>query len=271
MKEQAEEIQRGSLDVGGSSLFFEARGDGEVVVLIHDGLFHREVWDAQWNAFAGQYKVVKYDRRGYGCSAPPTQTYSDVEDLEALFGHLNISRATLIGASAGSNIALEYVLARPETIERLILVGPVVAGLDFTDHFKSRSMACFKPLMEDGDVGQTMENWLKDPYLIASVNEAARSRARELLTANPQNITHPFNLSRPFDPPTLHRLGEIRVPTLIIASDSDIADVHAHSGAIQAGIQGSKRMIIAGAGHLPYIERPEEFNSIVLEFLASAA
>jgi pimeloyl-ACP methyl ester carboxylesterase len=68
--------------------------------------------------------------------------------------------------------------------------------------------------------------------------------------------------------PALGRLGEIKVPTLLIVGAGDIPDVHAHAGAIQAGIAGSRRVVVRDAGHLVHMEQPAEFNRLVLEFLS---
>ena len=86
-------------------------------------------------------------------------------------------------------------------------------------------------------------------------------------SANPQDMTH-SDYARPTQP-ALHRLKEIRVPTLILVGDADIPDVHAHAGAIEAGIAGSKRVVITDAGHLMYLEKPEEFSRAVITFIDS--
>src|SRR6266853_2620013 len=70
--------------------------------------------------------------------------------------------------------------------------------------------------------------------------------------------------------PAPHRLKEIRVPTLILVGDADIPDVHAHAGAIEAGIPGSKRVVVTDAGHLMYLEKPEEFSRVVIAFIDSS-
>lgn len=67
--------------------------------------------------------------------------------------------------------------------------------------------------------------------------------------------------------PSLARLSEIHVPTLIVTAEHDIPDVHAHAGAIEAGIPGSRRIVLDDAGHLVYIEQPIAFNEAVREFL----
>jgi pimeloyl-ACP methyl ester carboxylesterase len=67
----------------------------------------------------------------------------------------------------------------------------------------------------------------------------------------------------------MERLSEIQVPTLIVVGESDIPDVHAHAGVIEAGIEGSRREVLTHAGHLAHFERPDKLNRLVLEFLQS--
>ena len=87
----------------------------------------------------------------------------------------------------------------------------------------------------------------------------------DILLANPQDLTHP-ELELPVKP-ALPRLGEIHIRTLLLVGDADIPDVHAHAGAIEAGIARSRRVVISDVGHLMYLEKPAEFSRIVLEFL----
>jgi 3-oxoadipate enol-lactonase len=262
------ELNSGYLDVGGGKIYYETRGNGPALVLVHDGLLHREMWDGQWEVFAKTYRVNRYDRRGYGRSDLQKQPYSEIEDLHALLTHLRVSRASFIGSSAGGGLVVDYTLAHPQTIEKLILVGAVVGGLSFSEHFNQRNRENFRPLAERHDMTATIANWARDPYLIAGNNETARRRLRDLLTQNPQNIAHPYNFTKPPPRPALAHLREITAPTLIIVGESDIPDVHAHVGALQAGIPKAKRIVLAGTGHLPYLEKPEEFTTLALGFLA---
>jgi 3-oxoadipate enol-lactonase len=258
-----------SLEDGG--VFYEVRGTGPVVVLLHDGLLHRETWNAQWESLAKAHRVIRYDRRGYGRSPAPTAKFSDVADLAALLNHLKVPRATLVGCSAGGAGAIQFTLAHPTRVERLVLVGAVVDGMPFSTHFQSRNAAAFQPLAERGDVEGCIAKWERDPYLISSRYETAKREFGRLLRANPQNLTgFPVrdSLRQPLQP-ALKRLGEIRAPTLILVGEGDIPDVHAHCGAIQAGIAGSKRVVVPGSGHLVYLEQPAEFDRLVLEFLDS--
>jgi pimeloyl-ACP methyl ester carboxylesterase len=77
------------------------------------------------------------------------------------------------------------------------------------------------------------------------------------------------DLERPLRVPALARLGEISVPALIVVGEQDIPDVHAHSGAIEAGIPGATRVVLPGSGHLPHLEVPDAFDRLVREFLTT--
>lgn len=214
--------------------------------------------------------MIRYDRRGYGRSSFADKTYADISDLDQLLLHLKIEHATFIGASAGGSLAIDYAIARPDVVSRLILVGPIVNGLACSEHFRHRNQAAFRPLAEQGDVTAAIANWVNDPFLTAPASNAAKARMRAILQANPQNFgpRAPQQSQSTSTAPALGRLSEIQIPTLIIVGESDIADVHAHAGAIQAGIQGSKRVVVKGAGHLVYLEQPDEFNRLVVDFMA---
>jgi 3-oxoadipate enol-lactonase len=249
-------------------LFYEEAGEGPAVVLIHDGLVHRETWDAQFAAFARQFRVVRYDRRGYGRSDVPSAPFSNVEDLAALFAARGIARAALVGCSSGGGLAIDFTLDHPEAVQKLVLVGAVVRGLAASAHFNDRG-GHFSPEIGQ-DPTRAIAYWsTDDPYLLSPRSLAARQRVKDLLTANPQNLRVPFQFLRGSRTPALGRLGEIKVPTLVVAGADDIPDVHAHAGAIQAGIAGSKRVVVRDAGHLVHMEQPDEFNRLVLEFLAA--
>lgn len=78
---------------------------------------------------------------------------------------------------------------------------------------------------------------------------------------------HGSSLKTPEERPAVLRLNEIKIPVLILVGEFDIPDVHAHAGAINAGIAHSKRDIIQESGHLIPIEQPYLFNNSVLKFL----
>jgi pimeloyl-ACP methyl ester carboxylesterase len=149
-------------------------------------------------------------------------------------------------------------------VQQLVLVGAVVSGMPYSEHFLNRGKHVFE-LLGKGEVKAAIAEWSKDKYLIAPGNDAARQRLFALLSSYPQDMTH-----RDYPLPTkpaLPRLRDILVPTLLLVGDADIPDVHAHAGAIEAGIPNSRRVVVEGVGHIMYLEKPSEFSHLVISFI----
>jgi 3-oxoadipate enol-lactonase len=266
--QSAPAAQRGSfLEVDGAKLYYEECGAGpEAVVLVHDGVLHSAAWDDVWPEFCKHFHTIRYDRRGYGRSPAATEGYFATDDLAALLRHLNVSHAAIVGSSHGGEISINFTLDHPEIVQQLVLVGAVVGGMPYSKHFLDRGSVLGKPL-EKGDIQGAVSAASQDKYLIAPGNDAAKKRMADLLSANPQDLTHP-DFELPVKP-ALARLHEIRIPTLLVVGDADIPDVHAHAGALEAGIPRARRIVISNVGHLMYLEKPPEFSRIVIGFLKS--
>jgi 3-oxoadipate enol-lactonase len=259
-------VESRDLAVNGGSVFCEVVGTGRPCVLSHDSTLHRETWDAQFTSLSDAHRVVRWDRRGYGQSAAPTGAYCSVDDLVGVVESLADGPAVLIGCSSGSMLSLHCALDRPDLVSALVLVGPVVSGLGFTEHMLSRGGLWSGAVTTlDGEIGYWSE---VDPWLVAPRNIRARKRVADLLAVNPHNL-EPKPLERSPQPAALPRLSEITVPTLIIVGEHDIADVHAHAGALEDGVRGARRQVLTGSGHLPQLEVPDTFNRSLREFLST--
>jgi pimeloyl-ACP methyl ester carboxylesterase len=252
--------------VAGSKIYYEecGRASSPTVVLLHDGVLDSAVWNDVWPEFCKHFRTIRYDRRGYGRSPAATEGFSESDDLAGLLRYLKVSRAVILGSSHGGEISINFTLDHPEIVQQLVLVGAVVGGMPYSKHFLERGNALGKPL-EKGDVQGAISAAMKDKYLIAPGNDAAKKRMAELLSASPQDLTHAsFEIS---PKPALPRLQEIRVSVLLLVGDADIPDVHAHAGAIEAGIPRARRVVLSNVGHLMYLEKPAEFSALVIDFI----
>lgn len=259
-------VESGYVEVEGGKVFYEAVGDGPAIVMIHDGLLHRETWNDQFAAFAESHRVIRWDRRGYGRSESPTAPFRNLDDVFALMKALEVERASLVGCSSGSLTAIEFALEHPDMVSSLVLVGPIVSGFGFSEHFKTRGNRGMPN--RDAPVDERIEYWTAtDPWETAPESTDARKTIKNLLVANPQNMRGSGSFARWPGFSCMGRLSEIEVPTLIVVGESDIPDVHAHAGVIEAGIEGSRRVVLAHGGHLIHFEAPDAFNRVVLDFL----
>lgn len=254
------------VQVEGGKLYYEECGNAssQTIVLIHDGVLDSVVWDGVWPAFCKHFHTIRYDRRGYGRSPAATTWYWEIDDLAALLQDLKIKRAVLVGSSHGGSLTIEFTLAHPEMVQQVVLVGAVVSGIPYSKHFLDRGKHAIE-LLSKGDLKGATAEWSQDKYLIGPGHDAARRRLFDLLSANPQDMTH---ADYPLDvKPALPRLHEIHVPTLLLVGSADIPDVLVHAGAIAAGIPNSRLTLVPGVGHLMYLEEPAEFARLVINFI----
>jgi 3-oxoadipate enol-lactonase len=260
----------GVIQVDGGRLFYEEAGEGVTIILLHDGILHHVVWDEQFPVLAEHYRVIRYDRRGFGKSTSPQASFSNVDDLNQVFTQLHIEKAILFGMSGGGALAIDFTLKYPEKVSALVLAGAVVSGYTYSSHFLTRG-GHIKSLADYRDPEKFIQyfGW-DDPYEIYPENIKAKKKFFKLLKDNPQNVTGALSyFNEPPERPALKYLSEIKVPALILVGEFDIPDVYAQSGAIEAGIPNAKRVIISQSGHLIPFEQPEVFNAAVFKFLNS--
>ena len=258
------------LDVGGGKIWYEECGadtGGANVVLLHDGLVHSVTWDAMWEPLCAKYHLVRYDRRGYGRSESAATVFNPVEDLNKVMQQVNMRRGIIVGCSSGGGLALDFAVAYPEMVTGLFLIGPVVHGMASSDYFDARNAKNSAP-MDRGDVKGAAKNWSEDRFIIGGNDTASRKKIYDALVANPQNLKVGGDFEIRPSPPTSHRLSEIRVPTLALAGEYDIADVFAYCGAIEAAVPLGSFQVVKDAGHLIQVQRPAELVKDFNQFVA---
>jgi 3-oxoadipate enol-lactonase len=257
-------VDSGYVNTDGGKLFYEIAGKGQNIVLLHDGMVNRQIWDEQFPVLAKSYRVVRYDRRGYGKSSDPQVQYSHIDDLNQVFIQLKIEKAVIFGMSSGGRLAIDFTLTYPEKVKGLVLVGAVVSGFGYTSHMNTRG-GNLNPQSGTSDPASIDKYFIMDdPYEIYSGNTKAKEKVMKLLPNLARDNKVP---TRPAAKVAIRFLSEIKVPALILVGEYDIPDVHAHAGAINAGIPNSKREIVPKSGHLIPIEQPALFNEMVMNYL----
>jgi 3-oxoadipate enol-lactonase len=259
-------------EVNGTKLHYDARGEGNALVLIHSGLGHLAMWDDQMPAFAKHYRVIRFDLRGFGKSPSPPGTYSDYDDLRALLRYLKIDRTAVLGISSGGGIAIDFTLAYPEMVTALITAAPAIGGcqLESSEAMKEKRMASYEAYQR-GDKSLaaelTAQVWVDG--LVRSpeeVDPVVRQRAIEMLRYT-YELPDGEGQRQRLEPPAVHRLAEIRAPTLVIIGDRDVPAIYTVVHLLETTIANTKKVVIHGAAHLSNMEKPTEFNSAVLEFV----
>jgi pimeloyl-ACP methyl ester carboxylesterase len=265
--------ETGLLDVPGGRLYWESTGSGPAILLIHAGIADHTMWDDDVPALAAAHRVVTYDCRGYGRTVTTDVAYSNRADIAALLDHLGIERAAVVGISRGGQIALDFTLEYPGRVSALVLVAAGVGGMNVDARPDEQALfELEEPLwlardwaaMADLDVRIWVDGVGQSPDRVPA---AIRERVRAMALGN-YEAEHPEGQPIVFDPPAAGRLGEVHVPTLILHGDLDTSATAPVGEALEWGIAGARRVTLPGVAHMVNLERPAEFQRLVLEFLA---
>ncbi|TMI27967.1 alpha/beta hydrolase [Candidatus Bathyarchaeota archaeon] len=191
--------------------------------------------------------------------------------------HLGVGKACLLGISNGGRIALDFVSIHPEMVEALVLVGTGVRGYQISgpdeekewDEFDARVMA----------KGATKEKAIKEKQLKDAVtinvdlwasaqSPESRERIFKIAMDNSNALVElPWGkLQVSPQPPAFARLGDIKIPTLLIIGDKDVSGTMV-TKRLSSIIPGSKMVLLEGADHIVNMSKPREFDRTVLEFL----
>ncbi|MEP6973633.1 MAG: alpha/beta hydrolase [Actinomycetota bacterium] len=265
------QVQMGSLDVAGGSLFYEMAGEGPVVTLIHPGLWDSRTWDLQVPVLldAG-FRVLRYDVRGYGRSSRLTgEPYSNVRDLAALLDALDVTQTLLVGCSMGGAIAIDLTLEHPNRVQALVVAASGLGGFEPLEEENDWWEVREGPIdaaIEAGDLTRAEDLRLEIWAPLGTSDDAGR-RIREIAFDNIHEMTMDESVQEELDPPAAMRLGEIDVPTLVLIAEHDPPFMRRCGELIAQGVLGARSVTIEGADHVVNLRQPEAFDRAVLPFL----
>lgn len=262
----------GFVDVGNTQIYYEEMGSGRPVIMVHGGLLDRRMWDDQFAAFAHSYRAIRFDARGHGLSKAPSGTFSHHEDLKKILDALKVEKAAIMGFSMGGYIAIDVALVYPDRVRALILVAPGLTGYKFESEPLKKNNELFNKAAQENDLKMLVEyfqrSWTDGPSRTPDqVNPAVREKVRQMSIATLE-IWNDESREIRLEPPAIGRLAEIHVPTLAVVGDLDMPDILEIVGLIEKNIKGARKEVINGVAHMVSMEKPEEFNRIVLDFLS---
>lgn len=251
-------------DLPGVHLWFnDSGGSGEPVVFIHAATGSSKVWEYQRPVFASRgYRVITYDRRGYGRSvvdASGPQPGTGAADLNALMDYLKIDRFHLVGTAAGGFVAWDYALSFPKRLRSLVVANSIGGVQDpeyqeAIQRLRTPDFLAMSPDMRE----------LGPAYRVSNPSGAERWRELER-TARPTSAQPPAQTFR--NRVTFALLETISMPTLLMTGDADMYAPPPIMRMFAARVKGSQSFVIPEAGHSGYWEQPEIFNRSVLDFI----
>lgn len=263
------QVHKDFADVNGTRLYYEVAGSGHPLVLVHGFTLDTRMWDAQFEVFAQHYQTIRYDLRGFGQSATPTEDpYAHPDDLRALMAHLGLDHAGIIGLSLGGSVAVDFAVTYPDATDTLI---PVDAALIGGYQWDQRPSANLRKEAQQTGIQGAKTVWLNSALFgPARENPVAAGPLTQIV--DDYSGWHFVNNDpgRTAEPPATQRLITISAPTLVIVGERDLPDFHRIANILEQGIPNAKKVVMPGVGHMSNMEDPERFNTTVLTFLAEA-
>lgn len=269
------ETRTGFVEVGDGKVYWEMAGEGETLVLGHAGFVDSGMWDAQWDALAQHYRVIRYDMRGFGKSDPAQGPRNRRNDLAQVLDYLRADRVALLGCSLGGTIMLDFALEHPEMVWALMTVSSAPSGFQLEGAPPAELVEMF-PAAQQGDTARVtelqMRLWIDGPQRQpGQVNPDVRQRAAEMNRIPVERKTFLVADLQPFEPltpPAISRLDTLAIPTLVMAGALDNSEIIRAADVMSSAIPNAHKHIFAHSAHLPNMEEPAAFTQVVLNFLA---
>jgi pimeloyl-ACP methyl ester carboxylesterase len=248
------------VDRDGVKVYYEVEGDGPAILLSHGYSSTGRMWRGQVAALKDRYRVITWDMRGHGeTDSPADQSlYSEeatVDDMAAILGEVGASEAVIGGLSLGGYMSLAFYLKYPQMTRALMLfdTGPGYRNPQAREGWNQTSYRRAERLEQGGLASLSGGD---------EVRQAMHRSAEGLAKAARGMLAQ-------FDSRVIESLESIKVPTLVLVGANDEAFLQA-TDYMANKIPGSKKVVIADAGHAANIHQPAAFNQAVVSFLKEA-
>lgn len=256
------------LSVNAAVLRYRDEGCGPAVLLIHGWTMDIEVWEPQVAELTDSFRLVRFDRRGFGLSTGDPSLACDAADALSLCDHLGLRRFACLGLSQGARVALRLCEAAPERLSCVILDGPPqLSAASGADEATDIPLTEYRALVDRGDIETFRRRWTRHPLMQLHSGDA---HARALLRRMTARYSGKDLLQASCDIETgrdRSALASLRIPALVLGGEHDLPARLRAADELAAALPLARRALIGAAGHLPSLDAPRSYNAVVRDFL----
>lgn len=255
----------------GIEMHYEVSGEGPWLVMSHSLACDVSMWEEQVDAFAAKFRLLRYDTRGHGGSQAPPGPYTlDLlaEDLKSLLDQLGIRRTHFIGLSMGGMIGQTFALKYPNVLQTMVLCDTTSAYPASTAEVWNERIRVARSSGMAALTESTLARWFTEQFRAARPDVI--ERFRKLISRTPvegyvgcSEALVRINVTS--------RLFNLRIPALVVVGEHDPGTPVSMAKAIHENLPLSQLEVISQAAHISNVERPDEFNRLVLDFLSRHA
>jgi pimeloyl-ACP methyl ester carboxylesterase len=257
-----------SIDIGGVNLNYVEQGTGdEVILFVHGWLSSARIWQDCLGLLPEKYHAFALDLRGFGKSERVQVSINlpqFAQDIREFARQLGLAKFTYVGHSMGGATGLQFALDQPEMLKALVLVSTV----------PSHGAAMPPEMLAVTDIPLSKRDreearGLVSLYFLARPPSPERvdEMVEDALSIDDEVYFASRDAFRSINFDVESRLGEIKIPTLIVAGDQDVAMPANNSRRTAQGIEGSQLEILEGNGHALILESPERFVDLLTGFI----
>jgi pimeloyl-ACP methyl ester carboxylesterase len=238
----------------------DSGGDGPVLLLLHEGVADARMWDPVWPALTASCRAIRYDVRGYQRSPAATENYTLLADALTVLDHFGVTAAHVVGCSMGGGTAIELALAQPGRVASLVLLCPGISGYAYPEDpaLEARFDEAAAAGDTEGLIRLGLEQWGRsgeDPLVTELMRTAMRAW---------ENEEH-FQQQ---GAPVYDRLGELRVPVMLLVGDRDNPGLIASNEAAAERIPGCELIRMPGVDHYPTMRAPDLVTEAILRHVS---
>jgi 3-oxoadipate enol-lactonase len=256
------------VEVRGARLRVRTAGTGPAVLLVHGWAIDLDMWTPQFAALAGRYRLIAFDRRGFGYSSGTAGIDHDLADIEQLLARLDIDSIAIVGMSQGARVALRWALLSPRTTTCLVLDGPPRDILAVGRPEGEITLAAYRELVRDQGIAAFRSLWLGHPLMRLYTNEPrTHALLREMVSRYPGHDLLGEDAAQLPGSGSVQRLD---LPILIVNGEHDTTTRIGAGAELARALPHAQLAIIPGAGHLPNLDNPGAYNQVLDQFLTAA-
>lgn len=259
------------MNINGETIYCEVDGQGPPVVLIHGWTLNLRMWDTQVKALRGRFRVIRYDRRGFGKSSGGEDIQWDGADLQALLDRLDVEQAHILGMSQGGSVALRFARTFPDRALSLILHGSIPPGgypLPWTGPDRVPTSE-WQSLVQQSGLDAFRQRWSAHPIMRIPDGrpDVQASLAGMLQAYRGERLLHPAKPSGPIGPATMDDLPRLTLPALVVIGDAEVPYLQIVARMFAYYLPNARLAVIPGGGHMINLIEPERYNATIRHFL----
>ena len=248
------------LQLAHGSLRFRDEGTGPALVLLHGWTLDLEMWDPQVARLRADFRLIRFDRRGHGYSDGVPSLRADLADLTALCDRLHVGQFALLGMSQGARSALAFAARAPQRVTAIMLDGPPTLDAAAEDI----PLTWFESLARERGLGGFRQEWLQHP--LTRLHTADPTTQASLVGMVARFAGREFTAPVADDAAPAVPLKRLPMPALVLSGALDAATRLQSAERLAAALH-AERALIADAGHLSNLDRPDAYTAACRRFL----